>query len=125
MFCPSCRMMRVDNDAPCSYCGAPSPRLGSQTGQWNNSSSSWPAEMSPNARNQQEARQIPFGSGVTSLVPEAWAQVSPSWGQQAQFPVPSQGYMAMPQQSGFSQGEQSHSTMQMVPVREGGPMVPA
>jgi len=103
MFCTYCKVARVENEAPCPNCGAPSPLLGrSQDAGWGTAGSAaamWDSPAAPSndmMSNIQwdQVPQLPFDAPAWSqpaqpVQSQYWSQVqeaSPGWPQSPQSP---------------------------------------
>lgn len=124
MFCTYCNKTRVENEAPCPYCGAPSPlKERSPVREWD--SSAYPARPQTGPLSSSEdgllsGRYARFSDPVT---PPTWTMPVPlqeqeTSKQQAQLPVPYQNAM-LPQQI------QSFTNLQAVPTQNQAQMLPA
>ena len=98
MFCTYCNAVRVENEAPCPNCGAPSPLLGSSQGSsWGVAgpvSTAWGAQVPPSGTQWDQVPQLPFeAQSPTFGFPDASQQ--PPDKQQSLLPVPYQSGMGM------------------------------
>ncbi len=97
MFCTYCKQARVENETPCSYCGAPSPLLQvSGIGQWgtSNSRGAWTAKGFGLRNNlQTNSRGGPATYGESPQAREApWEQVPTNQPIQQQSPLVGQAH---------------------------------
>src|SRR6185312_3344625 len=107
MFCTYCNTARIENEAPCPNCGAPSPLLGkSPVRGWGTeepATAAWGTPMaSTNQQWENEIPQLSFNAptATSSLMQQDTFQSPPPQKQQSLLPVPYQGNMEV--QQGYS-----------------------
>lgn len=80
MFCPYCKLARVENEAPCQNCGAPSPLLQRvQQGAWGSAAAAnWDASVAspvaPNIASQVQWDQVPQLTFEAPGQQQGWGQ---------------------------------------------------
>lgn len=125
MYCTYCKMARIQNEAPCPNCGAPSPLFGQS--HYAGGGTGTPDEAAFSAKWEQPVPQLAFDDPVLPAAEAAlpsWQgqqgqpPVAPSWQQQpaeAYNPLPSwqqpaTGYTPQtPWQGGWQQGSDKHT----------------
>lgn len=123
MFCNYCNAARMDNEAPCPNCGAPSPLGASRANGWGTAgpvTAAWGNQMAPPNPSWDQLPQLPFEAPPPLYNFQDTAQPQQSQGkQQSLLPVPYQNSMGM--QPGLSPS----LPLQMVPAQTIERMLPA
>lgn len=123
MFCNYCKAARMDNEAPCPNCGAPSPLGASRTNGWGTAgpvTAAWGNQMAPPDASWDQLPQLPFESQPPSYNFQDTAQPrQPSGNPPSLLPVPYQNGM------GMQPGLAPSLPLQLVPAQAVEQMLPA
>ena len=122
MFCTYCNVTRVDNEAPCPNCGAPSPLLAaSRANGWGTAgpvTAAWGDQTASANAAWNQIPQLPFEAQPPSYGFQQMTQ-QPQGQQQSLLPVPYQNGM------GMQPGYPSSLPLQLVPAQTIEQLLPA